>query len=178
MKVRDIPWITDGANDFLVNAIATGEIQSVLEFGSGASTLWFAREGVRLVSVEHDKKWYEFIKKELGTLDTLTEYIHKSLPYNDICSRFYANNVKFDLVSVDGRGRVGCVKSSHDLVRPGGYLLLDNDERSKYRETHKILDHWEKKECEQVGPDYTGWIKWKKSHPEHRWVTTIWKKPT
>lgn len=39
----------------------------------------------------------------------------------------------FDIVLVDGRARPACLLLAIDKVRPGGYLVLDNSDRSHYR---------------------------------------------
>jgi predicted O-methyltransferase YrrM len=167
-QIRPLPWITDGANDFLLDKMKSGEIKSVLEFGSGASTIFISEYVDRIVSIEHDEGWYNTIKeiKEDRNLNSL-ECRLEPRPYHKVCEEY--KNDKFDLVLIDGRDRVLCCKSSANLVRAGGYMMLDNDERSQYKEVHDILSKWEKNTFNQVGRDYTGW-----SAP-HPWATTVWK---
>jgi len=190
VKVRNLPWLTDESIDFISEKILTGEIRDVLEFGSGASTLWLAKQGINLISAEDNRAWYDFISTKLGELDPeLTANIDYHLVTeprcNDlddpkkivtdisvICNEFVDKS--FDLVIVDGSMRLNCVLSSYDLVRPGRYLLLDNDERSlfasfpSYKQIHNEMSDWSKVSYTQHGPDRTGW------HPPHHWITTIW----
>ena len=170
IKLRPLPWITDGANDFLGEKIRSEEIKNILEFGSGASTHWLLKQGVNLISVEHNPSFFKFLKNKINE-EYIFEYILAPRPYNNLCAEFQSRALMFDLVIVDGRDRVKCVESAHPLVAPGGYLMLDNDERIKYRRTHDILLNWEKQSYKQVGADYTGW---KNPCP---WVTTVWQKP-
>lgn len=166
---RNIPWITDGANLFLEEKINNREIKTVLEFGSGASTLFFASKELNVISIEHDKEWYDKIQDELKNRNlSINNYLLLERPYNNICETL--KDEKFDLVFIDGRDRVLCAESSFLLVKKGGYLILDNDERSEYKKIHEILFSWDKNSYEQIGADLTGWT------APHRWITTVWKK--
>jgi predicted O-methyltransferase YrrM len=102
----------------------------VLEFGSGMSTLWFARRCKLLVSIETDRHWYEQIRsilqgQAIGNVDyrfsteseTLSEYEDSS----------------FDFVLVDGYNRDVVMKTAIAKVRLGGYIYLDNSD-VPYRE--------------------------------------------
>ncbi|MFO1490867.1 MAG: hypothetical protein U1F87_08170 [Kiritimatiellia bacterium] len=49
------PWLTRAANERLL--ALTGPRDTVLEFGAGRSTLFFARRCARVESVEHNAEW-------------------------------------------------------------------------------------------------------------------------
>ena len=53
----DYPWLTNDANDILACYLKQTDVG--LEFGSGRSTLWFAKHTHYITSVEHDRGWYE-----------------------------------------------------------------------------------------------------------------------
>lgn len=59
--LRVLPWVTDGAIDFLDTFISErrkmGFTTKVFEFGSGNSTLYFLSKGCFVTSVEHDANW-------------------------------------------------------------------------------------------------------------------------
>lgn len=168
--IRELPWITDGANLFLQDRVQSGEIKNVLEFGSGASTIWFLKNGLNVISIEHDKEWYDKISGIIQENNFQCEYILAERPYSNICEKYY-NNMLFDLVIVDGRDRVLCVEKSKKLVKPNKFLMLDNDEREQYKKAHKILESWQKNGFVQEPrkPDLCGWV------APHPWVTTVWK---
>ena len=63
--IRPVPWLTQGAINFLEVFLEQHPSAKILEFGSGASTIWFAKKNVRLYSVEHDIEWYEKINNLL-----------------------------------------------------------------------------------------------------------------
>src|SRR5262245_38432029 len=57
------PWLSTGAIDFSSNVLSRSSI--VLEWGSGRSTLWFAKRAGRIVSVEHHPGWFETVKQKV-----------------------------------------------------------------------------------------------------------------
>src|SRR5438094_793903 len=60
----DEPWIAQGAVKFCAQHIdSEGD---VLEWGSGRSTLWLARRAKHLISIEHDRKWFESVQRSIN----------------------------------------------------------------------------------------------------------------
>ena len=185
-NIRKLPWITDGANDKLKEIIDSGEVKTILEFGSGASTVWLSRQPVEVISVESNKEWCSFIEEKFkeDNIKNVT-LMHAPLPNHHLCKQFHNQKKTFDLVIVDdGNSGVDCHRAttaivSHKLIRPGGYLMLDNDERKCYAPVHKELSSWEKTPFSQSGPDYCGWSGFMRGHWQSggKWITTYWKKP-
>jgi hypothetical protein len=58
-----IPWYTYPATWFLQQKNFTGK--TVLEFGGGQSTLWWARRAAKVVVFEGDQLWCERLKSSL-----------------------------------------------------------------------------------------------------------------
>jgi hypothetical protein len=48
----------------------------------------------------------------------------------------------FDLISIDGKGRVGCLFHAIPKLRPGGCLVLDDSNRSEYAVSIDVLSGW------------------------------------
>jgi predicted O-methyltransferase YrrM len=71
-----------------------------------------------------------------------------------------------DVVIVDGRARVECVRRAMPKVRSGGLLILDDTQRARYRPAIELLAGWER----QV---FTG-LKPGDQHPAQ---TSAWRKP-
>ncbi len=177
------PWLTDGAVDFLESRIDTGRIKTVMEFGAGSSTWWLAKKGVCVFSVEDNPQWVgSVLLKTLydGTRDNVfLTYREAGSNYHGICADVKKQDYKFDLVLVDAGDRFEVTKASIDLIKPGGYLMLDNDERSfiypdhpgNYSRIHDLLKDWPKTSFRQEGADMTGWTS------PHEWITTVWQKP-
>ena len=62
----DKPWLTPAAVSFLESHL-TNDMGGT-ETGSGRSTLWYSAVG-RLLSIEHDRGWFESVKSELDRQD-------------------------------------------------------------------------------------------------------------
>src|SRR3989339_318086 len=58
-----IPWVTYSFIDFISERLNTN--MDIFEYGSGNSTLWYAKKVSSVTSVEHDKKWFEKIKNSM-----------------------------------------------------------------------------------------------------------------
>jgi predicted O-methyltransferase YrrM len=112
-----------------------------LEWGSGRSTLWWARHVQHLVSVEQDEGWHAIISSRLreqgiANVDYRFIPVDASLPCDDrqIFSTLppYVKVVddhaddSLDLVVVDGHYRQACIRAVLSKIKPGGYLLVDN----------------------------------------------------
>lgn len=142
----DEPWLTRDAILFLEELL--DGTQRVLEYGSGGSTLWYGRRAKRVESIEHDNTWASTVSRAIleGNHFNVCLYHIPNTDDYETYSRFGRELAKrdgpFDLVVVDGRGRVKCVKASAELVKPGGYLVLDNAERPNYAEAHRFLSGW------------------------------------
>ncbi len=135
----DEPWITRDAIIFL-EKILTKDM-TILEYGCGTSTSWYAERCKYLTSIEHNKKWFEHVYKYLQ----FKNIKNVDLRHIDICNGYIDiidNMGKFDLICIDGRRRSECIKHSHTHVKIGGYLLLDNAERGRYQQA--IKDHLSK----------------------------------
>ena len=124
----DEPWLTPQAVRLLEGWLKPTD--RMLEFGSGRSTLWFARRVASLVSVEHDPRWYERVDASLKEqhLENVT-YLKKSIQgspaeYTLVPQKFENNTL--DIILVDGRLRDECINASLPKLKPGGLLVLDN----------------------------------------------------
>ena len=171
-KIRNVPWFVDGAVDFLDKQIQKGTIKKILEFGSGASTVWFSSRVDVLVSVEHNKEWHTKISN-LITPRTGIDLRLREQPYNTVCEEPLPEK-EFDLVVIDGRDRVACTQSACTFVRAGGFLMLDNsDMKAPWSPAiFDLLESWKKITWVQKGPDQVGY-----TAPEGiEWETTVFFK--
>lgn len=129
----DLPWLTKSANAILQTYLKPGD--QGLEFGSGRSTIWFAKHVGRLTSVEHDKIWHEKVRTMISD-NGLTNIDYHLFPkdvedekgaeaaYVRVIDTFDPES--FDFVLVDGVYRDHCCDSVLDKIRPGGVLIIDN----------------------------------------------------
>jgi SAM-dependent methyltransferase len=125
-----IPWVTYSFIDFIKTRL--GKEHTVFEFGSGNSTFFYAKYAGVVVSVEHDKEWFDKIS---GSKPENSEMIFTELVRGaDYCQMPIKLAEKFDIIIVDGRDRVNCCKQAVDALTENGVVVLDDSEREDYKE--------------------------------------------
>lgn len=121
-----------------------GPTSRVFEYGGGGSTVWFADRAGMVVTVEHDDDWFPILRDAVANLDQVA-VLHRTAEGN------YGGYVgaiddfdddSFDVVVVDGRERVRCLREAMPKVRPGGLLILDDSDRPRYAEAHVAAATW------------------------------------
>jgi hypothetical protein len=159
------------------------------EYGSGFSTLFFARQMKHMTSIEHNPEWYRLVSEKFKALGIANvdyhlipiqekkEELAKSFSfYNDYHlspSDFqirteYTNYFKailkypdahFDFIMVDGRARVECCLLAIPKLKSGGFFVLDNSDRTRYRPVFKVLKDWKSVTTTTGLFDTTIWFK-------------------
>jgi hypothetical protein len=130
------PWLTPRAIAYLEQALQPDF--SGMEYGSGRSTAWFARQVKHLVSVEHNETWYTKVRAELESSGlTNVEYHHygkpddaKPLP-EKMASNYAVADAgllpkSLNFVLVDGIERPSCALRALPLLKNGGLLIIDD----------------------------------------------------
>jgi hypothetical protein len=116
-----IPWYTYPALEY-IRQLDFRE-RSVFEYGSGNSTLFWSAIARRVVSVEHEREWFE--------------RMHALAPAN--CQMLFASDADayvnsigaagpFDVIIIDGQSRLRCAPVAVEHLRPGGLIILDNSD--------------------------------------------------
>lgn len=129
-----IPWFNYATIDFINDRI--NETLDVFEFGSGYSTLYFAKKVNSITSVEYDLGWFSNITnqtKKLNNVNIIYNKLDDSYPQS-----IEKLQKKYDLIIVDGRMRVESFKISINCLKVGGILILDDSSRSKYIEAFNV----------------------------------------
>ena len=125
-----IPWVTYSFIDFIKERITREH--HIFEYGSGNSTLFYARIAGFVCSVEHDQLWFE--KNSTINLPNV-RMIQCDLKKGGSYSRSAVESgAKYHVVIVDGRDRVNCCKHSLNALTEDGVIILDDSEREKYSE--------------------------------------------
>jgi len=128
-KGEPIPWFTYPAIDYLKSIDLSRK--NVFEFGSGNSTIFWAKRCKKVISVEHDKKWYE---KTLSKLKELRQNQKRAELIFAPSKKNYLESIKkykyrFDIIVIDGLYREECIKEEIlKKLRPNGWIILDNSE--------------------------------------------------
>ncbi len=132
-----LPWVTYSFIDFISDRL--NKTMDVFEFGSGNSTLWYASKVNTVTSVEHDNTWFRKIKKSMPKNVNIN---YKVLMYDGEYSKFdKALDRKFDIVIVDGRDRVNCMKNAINAIEEKGVIILDDSERKSYNDGIEFLEN-------------------------------------
>ena len=150
------PWLSPSSVRFL-RTYLTKEMNG-LEFGSGISTLFIAPKVKQLISVEHNKQWYQLISERFKN-EGIANVDYRFIAQNDSnqfsdksfemtekmgfeVRRDYANyymtvdsisDNSLDFLLVDGRARPECLYYAFPKMKKNGLIILDNSEREHYK---------------------------------------------
>jgi len=132
---QPVPMMSYSMIDFFKERLRPEMI--LFEYGSGNSTLFFSKLVKKVVSVEHNRKWYEALKSKLPEN---VELIFEKLEYDaEYCRKIRTVNEKFDIIIVDGRDRVNCLKNSYEYLKKDGIIVIDDMYRERYQEVILFL---------------------------------------
>jgi SAM-dependent methyltransferase len=122
-----LPWICYEGIGYLQRKLGPGS--RVLEFGSGMSTLWYARHAKEVCSVEDYRPWYAKVQTLLEK-GGYSNVVYRFADNPDYYVEFMQGDKEgFDLIMVDGSHRSRCIAQSADLLRRGGVLYLDDSDK-------------------------------------------------
>ncbi|MEC7754118.1 MAG: hypothetical protein VYB44_08830 [Bacteroidota bacterium] len=182
----DKPWMNPDAVKVL--ELLLNKESKVLEYGSGSSTKFFCARSKHVVSIEHNRAWFNTIKAQLlseqinnveyvliepdvplpttrlSSLDQIN-FSAEEYPIKDELFRTYSAYITrfkdeyFDMVVVDGRARATCAVNAISKIKEGGVLVLDNSERRRYDLVHETLKDWPKIQTTSGLTDTTFWLK-------------------
>ncbi len=185
-KLRNpqVPWTTQASIKTFRRILTKNMIG--FEYGSGNSTVFFAKHLKHLTSVEHNQDWFNIVKGNLEKLG-LTNVDYHFIPmgkkedktysfyqdfaltesdfqirteYHDYFSfiKEYPNN-HFDFIIVDGRARVECCLNAIPKLKSSGIFVLDNSDRARYKPVFKVLENWKNVTTTTGLFDTTIWFK-------------------
>lgn len=127
-----LPWVTYPFIHFIQGRINKG--MDIFEFGSGNSTHFYAFYAKSVTTVEHDKKWYEAVKKSMPeNVYLIYQHLEHGEDYCKMAAQITAQTKKkYDIIIIDGRDRVHCIKKSLDTLKDDGVIVLDDSEVTRY----------------------------------------------
>lgn len=133
LRPRD-PWLTRESIGLLERLLRPTD--TMIEFGSGRSTLWFAGRVSQMISIEHNVEWHKRVGQMLvdrNASNVDLRHYPRDAPesenagntsYVRVLEEFSDNSV--DVVLVDGVYRNHCALGSIPKLKAGGLLILDN----------------------------------------------------
>lgn len=165
----NVPWLTFESQEWLESFL--NKNMTVLEWGSGGSSIYISKKVKKLVSIEHDPEWYVSVAKELRknkieNCEYILKKYDKNRGYENYCEAIDSfPDETFDLVVVDGRSRNSCISHAMKKIQKGGFLFLDNSGRERYFSGIDLLKSWKRKDIWGFG-----------AYNPQEWQATIWKK--
>jgi hypothetical protein len=132
-----VPWFTYPAIEALKNWDLSEK--RVFEYGSGYSTLFWASRAKEVVSVEHNRGWYQKIASLVPpNARVILAAIERDeyQPSPELREQFkaYAEAIdgRFDVIVIDGyarsRVRYQCAQAALPHLNPNGLIVLDNSD--------------------------------------------------
>jgi len=142
-------YTTHNEEQFLFNHL--NKELKVLEYGAGQSTIDISSRCKSIISIEHDELWYKsqkdipenvliILKKpnkeyveggHCGTYDQFEDYINAPKSFG-----------KFDVIFIDGRARIECVKFIHQVCKDDTIIFIhDFTSRIKTEGYGDILEY-------------------------------------
>ena len=129
-----LPWLTYSCIDFLIPRI--NNQVNLLEYGSGNSTLFFAKRVNHVTSIEHNHDWFKKMQK---TKSKNIDIYHKDIEEMVYATFPLSLKKEFDIILIDGRDRNICCVYATKLCSKIGIIILDDTHRDRYNEGRNQL---------------------------------------
>lgn len=121
--LNPIPWYTYPAIEYLKQFDFSAK--NIFEYGSGNSSIFWAKLANSVTSVEIDERWYE----NINSIKSDNLNIRLRVTRDSYINSIQESDVIYDLIIVDGIYRYECVRMSIQYLAIDGLLILDNSER-------------------------------------------------
>ena len=130
-----LPWVTYSFLDFIDKRLNNDMI--LFEYGSGNSTFYYSQKVGFVESVEHDKNWFDKVNPKM--LANVMLHYRDLDETNKYEKSIVENNVKYDIIIIDGRKRNNCIDYALQAIKDNGVIVLDDSERTQYLNGKKEL---------------------------------------
>jgi len=144
----DLPWWSfDAINTIETFLYSRGDPANIFEYGSGASTVWLAKRGRTVYSVEHDSIWAErtrnlcrlfshvsIIEEPPQPAQEHTQFLSGGCKYKGFSFDNYVLSIdkspsNFDLIVIDGMCRKACLQLAIQKIKEDGIIVFDDSAR-------------------------------------------------
>ena len=152
LSYLDLPWWSYAAIRRIEEFLRGRPEAKVFEFGAGASTTWLARRAGTVISVEHDTEFATTVSRLVAGHGNVTllkvpadpvtgeaprtpsqRRGHEGLDFTRYVATIDDLDRHFDLIVIDGRARLRCLDQAKKHLAPGGLIVFDDVQRSRYR---------------------------------------------
>ena len=120
------PWLTRQSVHILADLLQ--DTDTGLEFGAWRSTIWFAQRTSRVISIEHDFKWYQSVGQKIQDLNLESKidyrYCDNIADYVGQIDSLEDNSIDYCLI--DGKARDECTLKVLPKLKHEGILIIDN----------------------------------------------------
>lgn len=130
-----LPWIPPSARRRLM-ALAKPN-WTILECGSGMSTLWWASRVAKVVALETDPSWYGKLRSMITQEGLRNVDLHLVEDYEPV---LIEKLVLADLVVIDGYQRDKCARVVVDHVNKPTWVYLDNTDFAALQEEMRLAE--------------------------------------
>ena len=125
---------------------------TLLEYGSGNSTIYFSGIVKNVISIEHDIDWINSLKKvinayDITNIELLYQAAHSPDPkpcryeqFKDYIHLPATRKLKFTKALIDGRARKYCAKYLWDIIDENVIVFIHDFNRSDYQMSLKYYD--------------------------------------
>lgn len=146
------PWIVESAVQVLQEYLEQHPQATLLEFGTGCSTAFFAQFKINQISIEHDPRWHSQVQHYLNQ-NNLTWVNLKLIKgsYYEACLDLQSNSV--DLILVDGQHRLKCLEYGARILKSGGIIMLDDSQHEKYQVASQLFPDWQEYQASGEKPN-------------------------
>lgn len=118
---EELPWFTYPSIEY-INQFDLKD-KSIFEWGSGYSSIFFARRCKNIISIESNQGWYDEISHKL--LSNQKIFLKSEDVFAKAINDFSEG---FDIIVIDSLRRYDCAKSAVSYLKKGGIIILDNSD--------------------------------------------------
>lgn len=119
-----IPWYTYPAIEYLSQFDYS--TKQVFEFGTGNSSMYWAKRAKKVISIEDKPEWYKKFAAEFAAPNWQMRYCDEKQGYEDT---ILADGEKYDVIVIDGKRRAECADNAVKALASGGMIILDDSDR-------------------------------------------------
>ncbi len=143
-----IPWYNYSAIYFLKQRLSSS--MNIFEYGSGYSTLFFAKYCNSVISSETREKWRDLITN-LASENGLENININLIQKHEFVQSISLHSRKFDIIIVDSEFRNDCIAISTDFITDDGIVILDNSDRQELYKSFEYMESMGFKNIEFMG---------------------------